>query len=131
MLSRAGVRFVGRVVGCKCLVGDDGGYFDRGLPPRWFGWSVARAVARLLFALWRGWWSLALMRGCRVCLCLTFDGRWTVEACTFEIQKPSCVGLELCTAGISKDLCRLYWPECVGGSCYAIPREITDVFHQC
>ena len=73
MLSRAGVQFVDLVVGCECLVGDDEGDFDRGLPPCRFGWSAARAVARLLFALWQGWLSLALWQVCRVCLCSAFN----------------------------------------------------------
>ena len=73
MLSRAGVRLVDFFVGREYFVGDDEGDFDRGLPPCRFGWSAARDVARLLFALWRGWLSLALGGGCCVCLCSMFD----------------------------------------------------------
>ena len=80
MLSRAGVGFVDLVVGRECLVGDDGGDLDRGLPPCQFGWSGARAVATLLFALWRDWLLLALGRECRVFVInvrLTMDDeRW-------------------------------------------------------
>ena len=48
MLSRAGVRFVDLVVGSECLVGDDEGDFDCGLPPCWFDWSAARAVVEVV-----------------------------------------------------------------------------------
>ena len=41
MSSRAGVRFVDRVVGRECWVGDDEGIVDHGLPPCRFGWSAA------------------------------------------------------------------------------------------
>ena len=66
------VQFVGRGVGREWFGGEDGGDLDRGLPPCLFGWSAARAEARLSFALRRGWLSLALCQGCHVC-CRGFD----------------------------------------------------------
>ena len=72
VLSRAGVQFVDLGVGCEWLGGDDGGDLYRGLPPCLFGWSAARAEARLLFALRPGCLLLTLCRGCHVC-CQGFD----------------------------------------------------------
>ena len=46
MLSRAGVQFVDLVVGCECLVGDDEGHFDCGLPPLPV-WLVGRSLLYL------------------------------------------------------------------------------------
>ena len=58
MCSCPGVQFVGCYVGCKYLVGDDEGDFDRGPPPLpvWLvcrsrcGEVIVRAVARLVVA---------------------------------------------------------------------------------
>ena len=72
LLSCSEDRFIDLVVGWECFVGDDEGDFDHGLPPCWFGCSANHIVARLLFALWRGWLSLALWEGCCVC-CRGFD----------------------------------------------------------
>ena len=61
----------------------------------------------------------------------TYTRRFLNSDLRMSLQKPSCVGSVLCTIGSSRSLCSLYWPECAGGSCCAIPRKIADVFHQC
>ena len=54
-----------RGLACRGVVrewfgGGDGGELGRGLPPCRFGWSAARAEARLSFALWQCWLLLEL-----------------------------------------------------------------------
>ena len=50
-MGRGGVQFVGRGVVREWFGGGDGGDLGRGLPLCRFGWSAARAVARLMFSL--------------------------------------------------------------------------------
>ena len=84
MLSRAGVQFVDLVVGCECLVGDDEGDFDRGLPPCRFGWSAARHDRCCSFAKDAivGARGVAMVWPCMTSCVLSMrmlDVRWTMD----------------------------------------------------